>query len=107
MEQTIIRDFDVDAVITYVDNGDSVWQAAFKKTYEEERLKGALPKCSESYSANRYNSHNELEICLFGIRKFMPWIRKVWLVVSNPEQAPEFAKKYNVSIVLHKDIIPE
>ena len=38
MEQTIIRDFDVDAVITYVDNGDSVWQAAFKKTYEEERL---------------------------------------------------------------------
>ena len=37
----------------------------------------------------------------------MPWIRDIHLVVSNIEQVPEYAKNYNVKVVLHKDIMPE
>jgi len=37
----------------------------------------------------------------------MSWARKVFLVVSNPEQVPEYAKEYGVEVVLHEQIIPK
>lgn len=99
--------FDVDVVVTYVDSSDIVWQKAFNETKERECAKGTLPRFKESLTPNRFRSNGELEICLFGIRKFMPWVRDIHLVVSNPEQVPEYAKNYNVKVVLHKDIMPE
>ena len=99
--------FDVDVVVTYVDSSDPVWQKAFNETKERECAKGTLPIFKESLTPNRFRSNGELEICLFGIRKFMPWVRDIHLVVSNPEQVPEYAKNYNVKVVLHKDIVPE
>ena len=34
-------------------------------------------------------------------------MRKIFFVVSNPEQVPQIAKDYGVEVVLHKDIIPK
>lgn len=93
--------FDVDAVVCFVDGTEPVWRRAFDRTLAREQLGGRLPACEESYTPNRYADHGELEICLFGIRKFMPWVRKIWLVVSNPEQVPGYARRYDVGIVLH------
>ena len=100
-------DFDVDAVVCFVDGSEPVWRSAFDRTFAEEKLEGRLPACEESYTPNRYTDHGELEICLFGIRKFMPWVRRIWLVVSNPEQVPGYVRRYDVDVVLHRQIIPE
>lgn len=36
----------------------------------------------------------------------MPWIRNLYLIVSNKEQVPAWVNQENVKIVLHEDIIP-
>ena len=51
---------------------------------------------------------DELEVCLLGISGFMPWVRTIWLVVSDIGQVPKYAYKHpKLKVVLHKDIIPE
>ena len=38
----------------------------------------------------------------------MQFVRKIFLVVSNPEQVPNYARKIgNLEVVLHRDIIPD
>lgn len=83
----------IDAVITYVDNSDPVW------------LENFLKYCDSS-DTPRYRPYGTLPLFVRGIRKFMPFVGKIFLVVSNPEQVPaELGGK--VEVVLHKSIIPE
>lgn len=84
----------MDAVITYVDGLDSVWQAEYSKTLNVP----ALDK--------RFRDWGTLKYLLRGIRKCMPFIKNVYLVVSGVSQVPEWASD-SLRIVTHRDIIPE
>lgn len=96
-------DFDVDLVVPFVDNNESVWRKVFykycNKTKQYDRM--------GSIEGPRFDNPGLFEYCLRCIDKFMPWIRKIHLIVSNIEQVPEYINKEKTHIVLHKDIIPE
>lgn len=85
----------MDAVITYVDGSDPVWQ----KEYENFTKRPIITK--------RYRDWGTLRYVLRGIESKMPFIRNVYLVVSHPSQVPQWADRDELKIVLHKDIIPQ
>lgn len=84
----------MDAVITYVDGSDPVWQ----KEYENFTNRPIVNK--------RYRDWGTMKYILRGIDTKMPFIKNVYLVVSHPSQVPEWVDRSNLRIVLHKDIIP-
>ena len=55
----------------------------------------------------RYRSWDNLQYIFRGIDLFMPYVRKIFLIVSNIEQVPSWLNTEKVNIVLHKDFIPD
>lgn len=96
----------VDAVVTWVDGSDPV--------HEDKRtlaLRGLGDKMVSAIPAGidrtRFKNNNEVEYCLRSIRKFAPWVRRIFLVTD--QQCPEFLDvgekvKLGVVIVDHKEI---
>ena len=99
-----MNNFPIDVVILYVTMDDPVWQKSF---IEAKQKSENIDNLKIDIGDNRYEDSNELEICLASIKRNMTYVRKIFLVVSNIEQVPEYAKHYdNLQVVLHKDIIP-
>lgn len=90
----------IDYVFPYVNMDDEVW----KKSYIEERRKLDL---STDISSVRFADNGRLKYLFRGIENFLPWIKNVYMIVSNIEQVPSWVNQKNVKIILHKDIIPE
>ena len=75
---------DVDAVYTWVDGSDPVFQAM--------RRQYAGPAAADQ--ANRYRSNGEMRFSLRSLLRYAPWVRRVhiltngqvprWLEVSHP-----------------------
>lgn len=84
----------MDIVITYVNGLDPVWQ----KEYEEHTNIPPLTK--------RFRDWGTLRYLLRGVAQYMPFIRKVHLIVSGESQVPEWVNREEVNVVFHKDIIP-
>lgn len=89
---------DIDIVIPYVDGSRPEWIARCN----EQRLKegrGLLPPgYARDYGTLRYTFR-----C---IEKYAPWVRKVFLVVQDKDQVPDWVSD-EVEVVYHKDYIPE
>lgn len=96
---------DIDAVITWVDGNDpnhrKKWKEHKKKNrnIDNELLTGR--------DKTRFINNGELKYCLCSIRKFAPWIRKIYLITDN--QTPDFAdeefiKEHNLNIIDHQTI---
>ena len=85
----------MDAVITYVDGHDPVWQ----KEYENFTNVPVMDK--------RFRDWGTLKYLLRGIETKMPFVRNVYLVVSHLSQVPSWADRNQLKIVLHSDIIPQ
>ena len=85
----------VDVVIPYVDMGDRNWVSDFiyyTKTHNP--------------SPERYRSWGTLKYIVRGIAKYMPFVRKIFLLVSRESQVPVWVNTENVQIVYHRDFIP-
>ncbi len=90
---------DIDLVITYVDSSDPEW----RKTYNEtSRKHNKLPVCDSV----RFREWNTLKYIMRGTERYMPWIRKIHLIVERPSQVPEWVRRDHVNIVYHPLIIP-
>ncbi|MBR5661712.1 MAG: hypothetical protein IKW99_09190 [Bacteroidales bacterium] len=85
----------MDAVITFVNGLDPVWQAEYSSTVGGEML------------SKRFRDWGTLKYLLRGIERHIPSIENVFLVVSGETQVPDWVNRSAVRIVLHKDIIPE
>lgn len=95
----------VDAVITWVDVNDSDHRKKWKKY--KKRNQNTVNELSTGRDKTRFVNNGELEYCLHSIRKFAPWIRKIFLITDN--QTPEFIDdnfkaENNITIVDHKTI---
>ena len=90
----------IDYVFPYVDCNDEVWH----KNYINERKNLNL---STDINLVRFRKWDNLRYIFRGIEKNMPWVRKIHMIVSNPEQVPDWINTDKVHIVYHKDIIPE
>lgn len=84
----------IDLVVTYVDNRDTIWQKAISQ-YNTE------------IDSRRYRCWDIFKYWFRGIEQYMPWTKTIHLVVSNIEQVPVWLDQSKVHVVLHKDIIPE
>lgn len=102
LTRTLVADvaFPVDAVYTWVDGGDPVWQA--KKAELLQRL-GRPPAAAAAADA-RFRSRDELRYSLRSLSMFAPWVRHIWLVTD--EQTPPWLDTDHpkVTVVSHKEI---
>lgn len=85
----------MDAVIAYVNGCEKVWRTSFNK-YGTDPLQYM-----------KFYDWGTLKYVLRGISTYMPYIKNVFLLVSNIEQVPDYVDQSKVKIVLHKDFIPE
>lgn len=85
----------MDVVITYVDGRDPLWQEDYERVVGGEAL------------SKRFRDWDTLRYLFRGIGKFMPYVRKVHLVVARESQVPDWIDRKAVHMVLHRDIIPE
>lgn len=83
----------MDAVITYVNGLDPVWQRQYSEATHTPVL------------AKRFRDWGLLPYLLRGIERYMPYIERVFIVVSGESQVPEWASE-QLDIVCHRDIIP-
>lgn len=95
----------VDAVITWVDSADVVWQNNINK-YLEKKIDWNNEK-----TINAYHSINEIEIAIISIIKNAKFIKNIYLVTDN-QQPKDFDKlqvlakksKVNLLVIDHKVI---
>ncbi|MBP5235355.1 MAG: hypothetical protein J6Z20_05150, partial [Bacteroidales bacterium] len=84
----------MDAVITYVNGLDPLWQ----KDYEK--------RVGVSILSKRFRDWGTLKFLLRGIQKYMPFIENVYLVVARDSQVPEWVDRSQLRIVTHDMIMP-
>jgi hypothetical protein len=85
----------MDAVITYVNGLDPVWQESYAS------------RVGADINGKHFRDWGTLKYLLRGIERHLPFIRNVFLVVSGETQVPEWADRENLRIVFHRDIIPD
>lgn len=84
----------MDAVITYVNGLDPLWQADYEAAV------------GKKVNVKRFRDWGTLKYLLRGIEFNMPFVHNVYLVVSRDSQVPAWVNRANLHIVLHEDIIP-
>ena len=98
------KKFDIDYVFPYVNNKEKVWVESFKSYCKAIGDEGRIA----SIDGERYGDFGLLPTLVRCIELNLPWVRRIHIIVSNPEQLPrEVANDPKVHMVLHKDIIPE
>ena len=94
---------DIDIVVPFVDNTDSVWREIYKEFCIKCGLQNKLIDMrTERYSDNLRLIDYQLKL----INKNMPWVRKIFLLLMNREQEPKDLPN-NVQIVYHAAFIPQ
>lgn len=88
-------------VIAYVDNRDEVW----KKTFIDYCTKNNIRNKIAELHTERFEDIGLINYQLKLINKHMPFINKIFLLLSNKEQAPKDLPS-NVVVVLHEQFIP-
>ncbi len=95
----------IDAVITWVDGNDTVWQEKIN-SYRDLKI-----DFTSKEQMVRFNSIGEIDIAITSIIKFAPFVRNIFLVTDNqkPDSFDELvieAQKQNINLILidHKTI---
>lgn len=90
----------IDAVITYVNGSDPVFNASL----QAERKKGV--KIYYAQTPNRFDDHNDLRILLRSLDRHGRLFRYIFLVVSGETQVPGWLNRSHpkIKIVYHSDI---
>ena len=84
----------MDAIVTYVDGLDPLWQQDYERTVGKKILD------------KRFRDWGTLKYHFRGLEKFMPFIDRIHLVVARESQVPAWVNRKTVNVVLHKDIMP-
>ncbi len=90
--------FPIDAVITWVDGSDPILSAK-RNSYLTD------PKAASDDNiagSTRYIERGEIHWCVRSINKFMPWIRRIFIVTDG--QNPKVKSQIPVEIIDHKVI---
>ena len=92
----------IDFVVPYVNNLDLVWRNTFIKYCQKNNLNNKIVELLGS----RYGGISFIYTQLKLVNKNMPWINKIFLIVSNKEQIIQSLLPKNVVVVYHHDFIP-
>ncbi len=91
---------EIDLVYLWVDGSDPQWLR------KKQLFTGAPNDNSEMNSVARYADNDELKYSLRSVEKYVPWIRKIFIVTDS--QVPPWLNTEHpkIKIIDHKDIIP-
>ena len=89
----------MDVVISYVNDRDPGWQLLRANTLPDPTVHN-----EDANVAHRYRDRQELRYALRSIHQYLPWVRKIYLVVSSPTQVPEWLNTKKIHIVTHAEI---
>lgn len=92
----------IDLVIAYVNNNDLVW----RKNYVDFCSKNRLQEKIVEMLGTRYGGITFIYDQLKLANKNMPWINKIYLLLSNKEQVIHSLLPQNVVCVYHNEFIP-
>lgn len=110
--------FDIDLVYLWVDGSDPKWlekkQLYTSETSETTGTRGTTDNTdntdttdnTEANNKGRYINNDELRYSLRSVEKYVPWVRKIFIVTDS--QHPEWLKLEHpaIQIVDHKEILP-
>lgn len=92
------QQFDTDVVITWVDGSDPIL-AAKRNSYIPDRT---IVQNDDIAGPTRYIQRGEIHWCVASVNKFMPWVRRIFIVTDG--QDPKVESRIPVEIVDHKII---
>jgi len=95
--QDIQNNFPIDVVITWVDGNDPVLNAKRAAYIQPEEAKE-----KDIAAPNRYANRGEIYWCVRSVNKFMPWVRRIFIVTDG--QDPKVESRIPIEIVDHKVI---
>ena len=90
----------IDLVYLWVDGNDPKWQVKHNAFFERK------VENSSTNSKGRYANNDELKYSLRSVEKYIPWVRKVFIVTDD--QTPDWLDIENpkIKIIDHKEILP-
>jgi hypothetical protein len=101
LESKIDIDFPIDVVFTWVDDTDPAWQLR----YQQHKLQVNAEHVGR-YATDpaRFSNHDELRYSLGSVLKFLPWVRRIYIVTD--QQCPKWLTPSDkIRIVDHSEII--
>ena len=87
----------IDYVVTYVDSSKPIWRRQYEEACSKVNRRADL-------NSNRYRDWDTLLYIMRGIDCYMPFIRNVYVVVSDESQVPSWLT--GVKVITHRGIIP-
>ncbi len=96
-----MQPFDIDLVYLWVDGDDPKWLE------KKRQFTGKVTDCSEGNNKGRYVNNGELKYSLRSVEKYVPWIRRIYIVTDD--QCPAWLQRDHprIRIVDHTEILPE
>ena len=90
----------IDLVYAWVDGSDPVWMAKKEAALSQQSNKEQIN------TQGRYVNNQELKYSLRSVNKYLPWVRKIYIITDN--QVPTWlnTKHPEIQIIDHTDIIP-
>ena len=92
----------IDFVIPYVNNNDLVWRKNYVDFCSKNRLQEKIVEMLGARFGGIIFIYDQLKLA----NKNMPWINKIYLLLSNKEQIIPSLLPPNVEIVYHNQFIP-
>lgn len=90
----------VDVVYTWVDDADPIWR---RKMNGHQRPSAKLDMAPDADDPARFSNKEELRYSIISIKKFMPWVNKIFVISDN--QRPQWAAQSDIIFVNHSAII--
>ena len=100
----------IDIVVTYVNDKEESWIEQFTYWKDREISSGKADKDNrQAFGKERIRDWGTFKYWFRGIEKNCPWVNKVFLVVQNEKQIPNWLNKNHpkLKIVFHEDFIPK
>ncbi|MCX4748581.1 Stealth CR1 domain-containing protein [Kitasatospora sp. NBC_01287] len=94
--------FPIDAVITWVDDGDPVWRGRRAAV-----LAGLPVPPATGTGDERFHNRDELRYCLRSIAMYAPWIRHVFLVTDGQQPDWLMAEHPDLTLVPHRELFAD
>lgn len=99
----------VDIVVLYVDDQDKEWKDSYNYWKDYEIRNGIVSSDSkQAFGVERIRNWNFLKYWFRGVEKNCEWVNKIYFVVQDSRQVPEWLNTENekIRVVYHKEFIP-
>jgi len=99
-------DFPIDVVFTWVDGLDPAWLQK-KLDFDPTVNDPSAQLAAESISDARFRNRNEILFSVGAVKRFMPWVRNIYIVTDQQVPTQVVEAYPDVRVVDHRDIFPD